>query len=95
MSFTTSYEIASRLVLRFGGDRFNGFIRLYRTWRNVVGDILAEKSHPFRFKNYILYVAVANNTWMQELVLRKKEIVANCQKQSGETVNDIIFLIHT
>jgi hypothetical protein len=27
--------------------------------------------------------------------LRKKEIVANCQKQSGETVNDIIFLIHT
>jgi len=95
MSFNTSAEISGHLIERLGGDRFRGFIRIYRAWRIVVGDLLAERSHPFRFKEGVLYVAVSNSSWMQELVLRKGEILSRCVQISGEAIQEVIFLIRT
>ena len=57
--------------------------------------LLAERSHPFRYNDEILYVAVTNNTWMQELVLKKQEIRTQCAQISGECIRDVLFQIRS
>lgn len=67
---------------------------LYQSWQDIVGDLLASRSHPFRFHTGILYVAVQNSSWLQELVLRKMDILARCRTVIPDEIKEIIFLIH-
>ncbi len=82
------------LILRIGGEKFQPFIELYLAWKPLVGDLLAAKSHPFRFQKSILYIAVENNSWLQELVLRKADILSKCRSRIPD-LRDIIFFIRS
>jgi len=95
MAFNNISKIGHRLALNLGGDKYRPFIKLYLGWRAVVGDLLAQRSHPYRYKDGILYVAVQNNSWLQELVLRKQEIIAKCALECDETPKDLLFFIRT
>ena len=67
MVFTTLARRHNKVLLKIGGEKFRPFIQLYQGWKDIVGDLLASRSHPFRFKDSILYIAVQNNAWLQEL----------------------------
>lgn len=95
MALTGISKIGRNLALNLGGEKYRPFIRLYLSWRDVVGDLLAQRSHPYRYKDGILYVAVQNNSWLQELVLRKQEIIAKCTSECGEQLRDLLFYIRT
>jgi len=95
MALTNISKFGHNLALNLGGDKYRPFIKLYLGWRSVVGDLLAQKSHPYRYKDGILYVAVQNNSWLQELVLRKQEIIHKCGSECGEAPRDILFFIRT
>lgn len=84
-----------QIVFRLAGERYLGFVKLYMAWPAVVGPLLAEKSMPIKLDDQILYVAVSNNTWMQELVLLKNRIREELCKKSSVSVSDIIFTIRT
>lgn len=84
-----------RLALKLGGEKHRVFITLYQGWKDLVGELLAQKSHPFRFKDGVLWVAVQNNSWQQELILRKQEIIAKCASLCGEDITDLMFYIRT
>ncbi len=84
-----------RVLTQIGGEKYQPFIRLYQGWKNIVGDLLASRSHPFRFHDSILYIAVQNNSWLQELYLRKGEILRQCRAQIPQEIRDIIFLIRS
>ena len=83
------------MALRLGGERYASFIRLYLDYKEVVGELLAQKSHPYRYKDEVLFVAVENNSWLQELVLRKQELIARYQAISRIKLKDILFFIRT
>lgn len=83
------------MALRLGGDKYAAFIRLYLDYKDVVGDLLAQKSHPYRYKDEVLFVAVENNSWLQELVLKKHELIARYQAVSHIKPKDILFFIRT
>lgn len=84
-----------QIIFRLAGERYLGFVKLYMAWPAVVGTLLAEKSMPIKLDEQILYVAVSNNTWMQELVLLKNKIKQELTKKSSVAVIDIIFTIRT
>ena len=95
MVFTTMARRHNKVLLKIGGEKFRPFIQLYQGWKDIVGDLLASRSHPFRFKDSILYIAVQNNAWLQELYLHKADILRQCQAKVADEIRDIIFLIRS
>lgn len=84
-----------RLIHQIAGERFSSFIDAYLIWKPVVGELLAERSHPIKLERDILFVGVQNSSWLQELTLLKPEIIAKYDKRMEGKVKDIIFLIQT
>ncbi len=81
------------LLYRLGGDKYRRFIHVYLCWKRVVGDLLSSRSHPIKLENNVLYVAVHNNTWMQELILLKQDILDKYKTLYQEEIAEIVFLI--
>ena len=95
MAFTSLSNIKKEVIDRIAGEKYKSFVNLYQNWKEIVGPLLAARSHPFHLKDSILYVAVENNSWLQELVLRKLYILKQLNDKTGEEIKDIIFLIKT
>jgi hypothetical protein len=93
VAFTPASRVQNRVLLSIGGERFRSFIKLYQAWKEIVGELLASRSHPFRFQNSVLYVAVQNNSWLQELFLRKADIIKLCRAKVADEIKDMIFMI--
>ncbi|MFA5509594.1 MAG: DUF721 domain-containing protein [Candidatus Cloacimonetes bacterium] len=95
MALTQISYYGKRLALRLGGERYRGYICLYQNWKDVVGELLAQKSYPLRFQDGILYVAVENNSWQQELLLHKEEIIFKCVRACQQEIRDLLFYIRS
>lgn len=54
-----------------------------RNWEDIVGSGLAEKSHPDKFENGTLWIAVSSSVWVQELQLRKGLILERLNGAAG------------
>jgi hypothetical protein len=93
MAFSSFSRLSENLIYRLGGDKYRSFIHIYLSWSKIVGEILASQSHPVKVENGVLYVAVQNNTWMQELILIKDDIIAKYKSIYEEEIADIVFLI--
>ncbi|MCB5247397.1 MAG: DUF721 domain-containing protein [Candidatus Cloacimonetes bacterium] len=88
-------QLLKQVLTRISGEKYQPFILLYRGWESIVGELLASRSHPFRFHDSVLYIAVQNNSWLQELYLRKAEILRQCRAQIPQEIKDIIFFIRS
>ncbi|HNX38400.1 MAG TPA: DUF721 domain-containing protein [Candidatus Cloacimonadota bacterium] len=88
-------EACKNVLFRLAGDKHSEFVRLYLLWKDTVGPLLAEKSHPLKLDGSILYVGVANNSWMQELVILKPKIIFTYNKKHQAHLTEIIFTIRT
>ena len=93
MSFSSISKLSGQLVYQLGGDKYKNFIHIYLSWKKVVGELLASKSYPIKIENKVLFVTVHNNTWMQELILMKDDIISKFKNIYGEEIADIVFLI--
>ncbi|HWP30748.1 MAG TPA: DUF721 domain-containing protein [Fimbriimonadales bacterium] len=63
-------------------------------WEDIVGCILSKKSAPDRYSRGVLWVSVSSSLWVQELQLRKKELLASLNERSGENLfQDIRFRV--
>lgn len=91
----SSQDACTQMVMRLAGERFRDFVVLYRNWAVIVGELLAERSHPVKCEKGLLYVAVCNNVWLQELVILKKKIMLELNKKTGIPINEIYFVMRT
>ncbi len=57
---------------------------ILRRWPEVVGTMLAEKSHPDRYGRGTVWVAVQGSAWAQELRMMKETILTRLGDLSGE-----------
>lgn len=55
-----------------------------RRWPEVVGSMLAERSHPDRYGRGTVWVAVQGSAWAQELRMMKDKILTRLGEVSGE-----------
>jgi predicted nucleic acid-binding Zn ribbon protein len=69
------------------------FISLYLAWKSVVGELLAERSHPIKIEQNTLFVGVENSAWMQELVLLKPKILQKYKNAYHEELQDMVLII--
>ncbi|MEN6444698.1 MAG: DUF721 domain-containing protein [Candidatus Cloacimonas sp.] len=93
MAFSSISQLSEELMYRLGGDKYRSFIHIFLYWKEVVGELLASKSYPEKLENGVLFVAVQNNTWMQELILIKDEIISKYKSIYKEEIAEIVFLI--
>ena len=95
MDFLRADNRFQSVIYRLGGERHQRFIRVFMAWKQLVGDLLSERSHPVKLDNDVLFVGVQNSAWMQELIFLKADIIKNYKSQFGEDLQDIIFTIRT
>jgi predicted nucleic acid-binding Zn ribbon protein len=67
--------------------------RALQIWHDVVGERISKVTEPVRMSDAKLFVKVKNDTWRNEIVFYKKEIIGNINKALGSAViDDIVFL---
>ena len=93
MSWTSVGNYCRDIVLRVAGDRYYYLALIALIWKDIVGDILAERSAPEKYEHHVLFVKVLNSTWMQELILIKPMIISRLNDNPKLQVNDIVFII--
>ncbi len=93
MNFTTTDTAIQKLVYKIAGEENRDFISLAFGWKKIVGKLLAERAFIHKIENNTLFVAVTNNVWMQDLVLKKQMIKAKIFAQLKIEIFDIVFFI--
>lgn len=59
-------------------------------WEEIVGEHIAKAATAIKITQGVLYVQVHASTWRNELLLRKKEIIAKLNERLGDkAVKDI------
>ncbi len=65
--------------------------RALNSWDSIAGDA-ARHSEPLRFQGGVMVVSVSSSGWMNELSLRKSELIRRLGRDVGEgVVKDIRF----
>ena len=65
--------------------------KVFFAWEEAVGDA-ASYSEPFRFRGSTLIVEVTEPAWINELSMRKTDIINRLEREVGErVVEDIKF----
>lgn len=83
-------DVLRRIVSwrRFSGRL--GHLMLGKTWRDAVGDLVADHTRPLRLSKGRLTLAVESNAWMNELLFYVPMIIERLNEALGEgKVSDI------
>jgi hypothetical protein len=66
--------------------------RIWALWPDIVGDQIARRAQPERFRNRILFIRVSNSAWMQQLQMMKPVLLEKIQKAlKGAGIKDLRF----
>jgi hypothetical protein len=85
-------NLCKDLALKLAGEKYRFLALIALSWRETVGDLLAERSTPEKYEHHVLFVRVSNPTWMQELVIIKPLIISRLNSLLNLQVNEIIFM---
>lgn len=87
-----SSVVASTLSRIRADKEVDKYLSLQR-WPDVVGESLAQVTQPEKIVRNVLYVRVPDNIWVQELSMRKGELLKRLFDQRfGPPLDDIVFL---
>jgi len=65
--------------------------RALNSWNSIAGDA-AKHSKPLRFQGNVMVISVSSSGWMNELALRKIELIRRLERDVGKgVVKDIRF----
>ncbi|MFQ5665283.1 MAG: DUF721 domain-containing protein [Candidatus Binatia bacterium] len=66
---------------------------IWTFWNDEVGDMIARRAQPAQFRNGILFISVATQSWMQELQFMKNTIRDRLNRRlGGDLVRDIYLV---
>ena len=68
---------------------------VFRNWVQVVGPEIAERTAPQVIRGTVLWIAVSDSVWMQQLHLQKQALLEqiNANVRGDEKISDIRFQI--
>jgi len=66
---------------------------VFRNWPQVVGPEIAERTEPQVIRGTVLWIAVSDSVWMQQLHLQKQALLEriNANIRGSEKISDIRF----
>ncbi len=86
-------DILSDVLKRVDPDQQLRAYALWNFWNDEVGETIARRAQPARFRNGILFVTVATHSWMQELQFLKDSLRDRLNVRLGANlVQDIFFV---
>jgi predicted nucleic acid-binding Zn ribbon protein len=66
---------------------------LLAAWQEMMGRAIAEKTLRIFIKDRVLYAELASAPLKKELLMAKTKIIAQLNKQAGETIiSDVVFI---
>ena len=69
-------------------------LQVWRLWKSVVGDVVAEYTRPAAFKGKLLLVHAVSSAYIHQLQFLKADLIARLNEALGrEVVGDIKFKI--
>lgn len=95
MKLSRAGNAIQALVYRIAGTDNQDLVAIAWNWRRIVGSLLADRTEIVKMENKVLFIAVSNSVWMQELILQKYRIIGAIKRKAGVTLSDIIFFIKT
>src|SRR5215470_12873089 len=86
-------DVLDDVLKRVDPEQLLPAYRIWTFWNDEVGDGIAQRAQPSRFRNGILFVTVATHSWMQELQFMKQTLRDRLNARLGtELVRDIFFV---
>jgi hypothetical protein len=87
-------DLLGNVLKRVDPDQQMHAYTIWTFWDDEVGDGIARRAQPARFRNGILFVTVATHSWMQELQYMKEEIRTRLNARlEANLVRDIFFVV--
>lgn len=81
-------------LARFGLDRRLDDYRVWQAWDEVVGRTISRNAQPVRLDGTRLVVAVRSSTWLQELSLLQRELIARLNEwMEREVISELFFVV--
>lgn len=85
-------DIVGKLMQKIDAENKIGEEHILNSWRSVVGERAAGATRPVEIRNGKLRVMVENPGWVQELLMKKREILKKLGMIYGRnTIRDIGF----
>lgn len=86
-------DVLGRVLQRVDPEQQLRVYRIWTFWNDEVGDLIARRAQPARFRDGVLFVTVASHSWMQELRFMKDSICDRLNARLGANlVRDIFFI---
>ncbi|MFN2376485.1 MAG: DUF721 domain-containing protein, partial [Candidatus Binatia bacterium] len=81
-------------LARLGLDRRLDDYRVWQAWDEVVGRTISRNAQPVRLDGTRLVVTVRSSTWLQELSLLQRELIARLNEwMQREVVRELFFVV--
>lgn len=93
MDFTQTGKVLQSLVYQVAGPEYRDFVTIAFGWKKLVGNILAERASIYKLEKNVLFISVTNNVWMQELILRKFQLMEDIKSMLNVQISDIVFFL--
>ena len=69
--------------------------KVFSSWKEIVGERIAEHTYPVRVRERILYVEVDDPLWLAQMKYMKEEILLKIGGMMKEgVIRDIRFFLH-
>ncbi len=93
MSFFKTGNAVKDLVFSIAGAENHDLVAIAFGWKSIVGNLLAERASIIKLENGVLFIAVSNNVWMQELVLRRSQLIGDIDRILHVKLSNIVFFL--
>lgn len=85
-------DVVKNLIQQIDGKHKIPEEDILKTWRTIVGEHAANATQPIEIKNGKLRILVQNPGWVQELTIKKREIIKKLGTVYGhQIIRDIGF----
>ncbi|MGD0946419.1 MAG: DUF721 domain-containing protein [Candidatus Binatia bacterium] len=86
-------DVLSSVLWRVDPEQQLRAYRIWTFWNDEVGDLIARRAQPARFRDGVLFVTVASHSWMQELRFLKDDLRDRLNARlNANLVHDIFFI---
>jgi hypothetical protein len=93
MKFNKAGNVIRSLVYRIAGSEYQDIVAVSFCWKRILGRLLSERTELIKIEKNVLFVAVNNNVWMQELLLAKHDLIRQIKQQGDVELTDIVFFL--
>ena len=87
--------VIGKIMSAFGISKtYHGWM-VVEKWAEIVGSDIAHRSKAIRFEDGVLYVAVADDSWRQEISMKSDEIISQINSYPyGRSIKQIRLIKH-